>query len=336
MKRFLRDIGALIISPIILLVIIYLWTDPFRCIHAFDIDDTDVANREYFSTELFLRNQQTYHYNSFIFGSSRGMGLNTYTWKMYLSDDARPFIFQSWGETITGIELKIDYLIEQNIPINNALVLIDIPTTFDAIQLPTIAIKRKHYLFTTKSKFLYNVGQFYNFIQKPSFVVKKLTKTLHGTKNKCEFDTITNDCYLTNKNNYAQLPPQDTISETTRKLFFPQIESGDTIQLRSEPLITPQFQKQLEHIHDVFVNKETDYYVIITPGYCYANPSINEQDLVLLKEIFEDNRIFDYSGKNYITMDFNNYIDPNHFSLHAGFLILQDIYQNHSLVNVIQ
>ena len=95
MKRFIITITIGIAIPLVILLAIYLWTDPFRCLHAFDINDVDATNREYLSTELFLRNNPTYHYNSFIFSSSRGGGMNTYQWKTYLSEDAQPFLFQS-------------------------------------------------------------------------------------------------------------------------------------------------------------------------------------------------------------------------------------------------
>jgi len=327
MKRLLLHIGIFITIPLILIVAIYLWTDPFRCLHAFDIHDTVETNREYLSTELFLRNQPTNQYNSFVFCSSRGMGFNTYTWKMYLPEDARPFLFQAWAETVTGIELKVDYLVKQNIPIDNALVLLDIPSSFDKKQFPTIAISRKHYMFTGESKYMYNAGQCFNFMQKPFTIATKIKNTLRGIKYEYAFDTITNDCFPNSKDNYATLPAQDSVSETTRRVFFWQEEHGDTIQEQSEPLITHKLQKQLEHIHEVFVNKGTDYYVIITPGYCYSFPSINEQDLVLLKNIFGDDRVFDYSRKNAINSDYNNYIDHTHFGLRVGYLIMQDIYK---------
>ena len=70
MKRFIIAILLFVAIPFVLLVGIYVWTDPFRCIHAFDINDVDATNREYLSTELFRRNEPTYHYDSFIFSSS--------------------------------------------------------------------------------------------------------------------------------------------------------------------------------------------------------------------------------------------------------------------------
>ena len=214
MKRFLLTILIFIAVPLILLVGIYLWTDPFRCIHDFDINDVDATNREYMSTELFLRNNPTYHYNSFIFSSSRGGGMNTYQWKQYLPEGATPFLFQAWGESLTGIELKMNYLNENNVSIDNALILFDIPSSFAAYnQLPREALSMKHYMFTSHTKFGYNVMQYLNFIQSPSLWIKSIKNRAAGVRMSCESDTVTNDWDGSNRYHYTELPAQDSLKQ---------------------------------------------------------------------------------------------------------------------------
>lgn len=331
MKRFVYIILLFIAVPLILLVGIYLWTDPFRCIHAFDIDNVDATNREYLSTELFLRNEPTYHYNSFIFASSRGGGINTYQWKQYLPDGARPFLFQAWSESLTGIELKMNYLNEHNIPIDNALILFDIPSSFRELhQLPNDALSMKHYLFTGHSKFEYNVIQFWNFIQKPSFWNQSIQKRIRGTKIACESDTITNDWEASNKDQYTELPPQDSLkncSDMTKRTFFAKINHSSNVVEVSELLITAKYEDQLRHIRSILDTNHTDYHVIITPAQCYTNPTINPKDLETLEAIFGEERVHDYSGKNEMTEDYNNFSDPGHFGLRVGYLIIEDIYK---------
>ena len=330
MKRFIITITIGIAIPLVILLAIYLWTDPFRCLHAFDINDVDVTNREYLSTELFLRNNPVYHYNSFIFSSSRGGGMNTYQWKSYLPDDAQPFLFQAWSESLTCIELKMNYLNEHDIPINNALIMFDIPGTFSSNQLPKEALSMKHYMFTGHTKFIYNAYQFFNFIQKPSLWRKSIKYRLHHVKEACCSDTITNDWDNTCALNYKELPAQDSLkhcTEMTRTTFFSTIEhSGYKVSV-SKPVITQQFEKQLRHIRAILNENETDYHIILSPGYCYTNPEVNPQDLKLLQEIFGSSRVHNYTGKNELTEDYNNYSDPGHFGLRVGFLIIEDIYK---------
>ena len=330
MKRFLTTILLVIVIPLLLLAGIYLWTDPFRCIHTFDINDVDVTNREYISTELFLRNNPTYHYNSFIFSSSRGGGMNTYQWKLYLPEGAQPYLFQAWGESLTGMEMKLEYLDEHDIPIDNVLLLIDIPGTFRADQLSYDALSMKHYMFTGQSKFIYNVWQYLNFIQKPSLWGKSVKNRLYHKRVPLTSDTITNDWERDNRFNYMNLPSQDSLrycTEMTRRSFLAKMEHSNKEVKVSKPLISEQFESQLCHIKDIFDAKHTDYYIIITPAPCYTNPTINPFDLIALQEVFGKDRVHNYSGKNEMTCDYNNFSDPAHFGSRSGFIIIKDIYE---------
>ena len=331
MKRFLITISIGIVIPFTILAVIYLWTDPFRCLYAFDINDVDETNREYLSTELFLRNEPVYHYNSFVFSSSRGGGMNTYQWKTYLPEDAQPFLFQAWSESLTGIELKMNYLNEHNIPIDNALIMLDVPGAFDmSNQLPTKALSMKHYVFTGHSKFTYNAMQFANFMQKPSFWRQSIKNKVRGGHEICISDTITNDWDSTNYKHYTELPARDSLkncSEMTRKTFFAQIEHGKNIVRESKPMINTQYEQQLRHIRTILDANHTDYHIILTPGYCYTDLAVAPQDLEKLQELFGKERVHDYTGKNELTEDYNNFSDPGHFGARVGFLIIEDIYK---------
>ena len=309
---------------------IYLWTDPFKCLHEFDMSDTDQTNREYLSTELFLRNYEQQRYNSFIFGSSRGCGMNTYRWKTYLSDQARPFIFQAWSETLTGIELKLDYLDRNQVSLDNVLIMFDIPGAFEKQQLPSKALSMKHFAFTEKSRGSYNVMQFFNFLQKPSLWVSSVKKTLKKEKLFCVSDTLSNDWDNQSRFLCDVIPRQDSLkgcSAISRDEFLHRIASltDDDIEV-SEPLITASFEDKLRHIMDILERNHTDYYVILTPAYCYTNPTVNPSDLEILKAIFGDDRVFDFTGKNEMTEDYNNFSDPNHFGQRVGWMMLEKVY----------
>lgn len=330
MKRFLLTICYVIGLPVMLLLVCFIWTDPFRILSPFDINNVDATNREYLSTELFLENKDTIDYNSFVFSSSRGGGINTYQWKQYLEDDACPFLFQAWSESLTGIELKIDYLVRNKVPIKNALILIDIPGTFAAEQLPHKALSMKHYMFTGMSKFEYCAIQFYNFCQKPSLWLQSVRRKTSGVKEMCATDIITNDWDNTNKYNFATLPLQDSLkscSRISRQSFLAEISAKSDKDITESPqLINSAFYSQLQHIKSMLDACHTDYHIIITPAIAYTNPYINSQDLSMLQYIFGPSRIHDYSRDLSITADCNNFSDPNHFGSRIGYLIIEDIY----------
>ena len=256
--------------------------------------------------------------------------MNTYRWKTYLPSDARPFIFQAWSETLTGIELKMDYLDNNNVPIDNALIMLDIPGAFDKVQLSKDALSVKHFLFTDKSRFAYNAVQFFNFIQKPSVWLSSVRKSLKHINEPCCSDTISNDWDKGNKFSFDKVPNQDSLrdcSEISRQTFFAKIShrGNDEIEV-SEPLITEASECQLCHLKSIFESNGTDYYLILTPAYCYTNPAVNPRDLAKLKTIFGENRVFDFTGKNSMTEDYNNFTDPNHFGQRVGWMILEEVY----------
>lgn len=329
MKRFVVTLIFFIGIPLMVLLGLYVWTDPFRCIHAFDISDTDNTNREYLSTELFLRNYEKQKYNSFIFSSSRGCGMNTYRWKTYLPETSKPFIFQAWSESLTGIEMKLDFLYKNNVQIDNALIMFDIPGSFDKVQMPKKALSMKHFIFTGKTRFAYNINQFYNYIQKPSLWISSVRDKIDNKKSPCKTDTISNDWDNQNIYNYTGIPDKDSLrdcSKISKKQFLQTIAYSNNQVEVSKRLINDSFKKQLNHIKSIFDKDHTDYYVVITPAYCYTHSAVNPDDLATLKEIFGNDRVYDFSGINEMTSDYNNFSDPNHFGQRVGYMILEEIY----------
>ena len=332
MKKFLLLLSIVLVCPIILLLGLFLYTDPFRTLHSFNPNDIDATNREYLSTELFLQNKDKYPYNSFVFSSSKGCGINTYTWKMLMNDTtAQPFLFQAWSESLTGIELKIQYLTQNNIPIDNALILLDIPGSFAKRQLPIEALSMKHYMFTKQPKWIYNALLFYNYCQKPSHWIDSLKDKLTKRQLSLCSDSITNDWVANNHLTYAELPPMDSLKECsnmTRKTFFEKIKNKSDKDVTMSPqLLNDKFKEQLKHIKQMLDDNKTNYHIIITPAYCYTSEYINDQDLYELESIFGKDRIHNFT-QHYITQDYNYFTDPGHFGLRAGYIMLEEIYQS--------
>ncbi len=102
-------------------------------------------------------------------------------------------------------------------------------------------------------------------------------KQVHGTKKACESDTITNDWEKSNRYNYSELPPQDSLkncSEIARKTFLAKVEHSDKEVKVSKVLINGRFKEQLQHIRAILDASRTDYHILATPAYCYTDPAI--------------------------------------------------------------
>lgn len=331
MKKFLTTLLLVMGIPLILLLGLYLWTDPFKTLHSFDMNDVDGTNREYQTVELFKRNNPMYHYNSFVFCSSQGSGLNTYTWKMYLPEDSHQFLFQAWSENITGVKQKLLWLDKQNVPIEHVLVLIDIPGFFVADQRPTNALTVKHYELSGESAWMYHAREYYNFIQRPSSWIDFAQRQLQAQKHEFSSDTITNDFFAENRLSYSTMPKQDSLcscSEQTRRNFFNKIANvPEKNVVMAQPVITACMQNILTDIKAVFDKQKTDYYIIITPSYRYTSPYLNTDDLETLQNVFGQDRVYDFTTDVELTSDYNDFFDPVHFGTILGWKMLKKIYK---------
>lgn len=318
MKKFIKNSILFFGIPLILLVGIYAITDPFKTLNTFDLKDVSIANRDYLSTELFLRNNQRYNYDSFIFGSSRGCGINTYYWRSFLSKNSKPFLFQAWGENITGIYQKIKYLDEHKQKIKNAIILIDIPGSLSKNQNQTDAISIKHYLLSGKSKFYF---QFYLFLGylKPSEIFKSIIDKIIHKRNVAQFDTVSNDWEKNNQFNWQTKPSQN------RTLDKSKFGNRPINQIYSKQLITNDLVRILNAIQHILIIQNTNYKIIITPAYDQI--CINKTDLKKLMIIFGKDKVFNFSGKNRWTEDKYNFMDINHFDLILGYDIIKTIYR---------
>ena len=331
MVRFLKRIAILLFVPLLLLAAIYFMTDPYKTLRAFSLTYFDITNRDYLSSELYVMNFPEQAYDSFIFGSSRGGGINTYHWKKYLPEGSQQFLFQAWSETITGVEEKVSYIDEHQGEIRNALILIDIPGSFAKPQLPTQSLSIKDPRFSGQPLWVYQSILLFNFVQKPSEWFRAVKSWLHPRHPSVVFDAVSNDWDKGNRNvDVNILPSQDSLrnlSRTARAAFFKNyVDNPSVVVPAPKSMIEGSMIESMKHIREVFRRHETDYRIIVTPGYCYQFPAISSQDLDILKSIFGEDTIFDFSGRLDMTSDYNNFSDPNHFGSRIGWQIIEEMY----------
>lgn len=321
MKKFLIKTLLFFGIPLVLVLVIYWLSDPFKTNGKFDLADVNTLNREYLSTELYLKNEKKEKYDSFIFGSSRGCGINTYKWKAHLPEGSSQFLFQAWAETVTGILQKIKFLDRRDVAINNTIILLDIPASFSKVQEPTTAIALKHYALSGKSKLYFHTTLFVEFL-KPSEILKSLGEIFEKPVNKIDFDTISNDWNKSSEFNWTIMPKQDS---TLNKRKF---GKRPKVEIASRRLISAEFETILRQIAAILKKHNTDYRIIVTPSYNQL--AINPIDLKLIQTIFSSEKVFDYSGKNWLTEDKFNFSDIHHFDEIVGWKMLEDVYKNKS------
>ena len=331
MGRFLKRLAIFLLVPVLLLAAVYFVTDPYKTLRPFSLTYFDTVNRDYLSSELYVHNSEEREYDSFIFGSSRGCGINTYHWLKYLPEGSKQFLFQAWSETITGIDQKISYIDEHQGNLKNAIVLIDIPGTFSRHQLSTRALSIKDPRFSHQPRGIHQAILFFDFLQKPSQWIRAVKEWMNPHQASIGFDVESNDWLKSNRNLDLSAPPRKdslgNLNSIAKAVFLRDyVDNPDAVVPAGRPLIDDSMRKVLDHIHEVFVRQNTDYKIVITPGYCFKYPPISSEDLAILQSVFGEENVYDFSGRLDITSDYNGFSDANHFGLNIGWRMIEEIY----------
>ena len=329
MKRFVVTIISALGIPVLILVILFCVTDPYRTIHKFDPTNAYDDAREYVSTELFLRNNPTQQYNAFVFANSRAAAITTYLWSSLIGDNVRPFLFQAWAENIEGIQQKVDFVDHSGNDLDYVLLMVD-RSTFPASVKRTGLLYLRHPLLSGQSWIGFEADVFKNYIQKPSQWAQSIKSFVKGERHPLSCDTITNDVY----DYYADVWDSDlqpdslnACSPIVRKAFIEEVSHMDDSDIQTgRPLITASYEASLRHIKAVFDAHHTQYKVLIMPAYIYKNKLFNPKDIALLNDIFGSENVYNYLQKSELTTDYNYYFDPAHPGLLAGSIILREIY----------
>lgn len=331
----LKTIKFSLIGLCLIVVVLgsYFILDPFRVLYSYNTYSNlhVVTNRDFVSTEMFIKNYDKYHYNSFIFGSSRTMAYNPKTWKRYLASNDQPFVFDASGESVYGINLKVKFLDENNYKIKNALVILCRDYSFHDTTNNDSHINIHPPKLTKESSISFQLVFLKSYFS-PAFLTSFLTYKITGNyyewlmKGFIEHRTVNIDRI----DNYCQILEQEKeITETPddyykirEQLFYkrPDVERMDSVKQ-----IFPAQAKMLKEIAAIFKKQGTDYKVIVGP--LYDQIKLNKHDFNALKEIFGDN-VFDFTGKNKFTENIRNYYETSHYRPVVGDSIFKIIYKS--------
>lgn len=336
MKRFLLYC-AIFVLPFVVVLLPYFITDPFKVLYHYDnYYDTNGkdyyinTNRSFVSTQMYIQNKDKYHYDSFIFGSSRSGYYMVEDWKQYLPDSASCFHFDGYGESLYNVHKKLKF-IDGKSPLRNAMFCIDhellcqdkqdyghlwvlppclVDDNFGAFHMAFIRaylnpkFLRAYFevLITGKTRsYMFDDGLF----EVPSIGYKVESNERHGEKR------------------MLQKFPDSYYEE--KSLAFPY--QPDTLSVCNAFIGEPQKQ-MLREIHEILVRNRTNYKVIINPRYDQL--LLAQEDMAFLKGVFGEN-VVDFSGKNRITNDYHYYYDPSHFNEYVASEIMRIAYESDSL-----
>lgn len=330
MKKFVLRL-LLVAIPFIGILGSFFIFDPFRIIYNYKDYSEDmfvIPNRDYVSSEMFLKNEKTYHYNSFIFGSSRTIAYKTNSWKKYLPASASPFVFDASGESIFGIYTKINYLDKTGARLDNCLLIFCPDCTFTretdhtdhlGIKHPTVAGTSWLRFYTVFIRAYFDNKFFKNYIQYR--VTKKYTPSMKGyiEYRKSKFDLVTNEEWLID-NEKELSEDQAGYYEIRKTLFF----DRDSIIADAKPQISKKQRTMLHEMEKIFLKHHTNFKIVISP--LYSQIRINSSDLSILQTIFGIEQVYNFSGKNFYTANKENYYESSHYRPFIGDSILSIVY----------
>jgi hypothetical protein len=279
------------------------------------------------STKKLL--QSPVKYNSFIFGSSRSVGL----YACYLQkkiNKSQFFHYANWNETIGGIYAKMRLLDSLGLPFNNVFIYLDTDYTFDN---EGICNNNDHYLLTGDNKYVYYLKHFRSFIP-PLLDIDKL-KILAGLKVTGVYPNWTSDLVTNDSNRLCGDDVLDHYDDTKMdKSYAHKIDSlkasgflykRPNKQLYKPNQISNSEVKILDKILALLHKHKAHYYVVLTP--LYDQLKFSEKDSQILKTEFGNN-LYDYSGINSITNDESNYPDKRHFLPYISKVMVDHILSN--------
>ena len=336
MKKFLLYC-AIFVLPFVVVLLPYFITDPFKVLYRYDnYYDTNGkdyyinTNRSFVSTQMYIQNKDKYHYDSFIFGSSRSGYFMVEDWKQYLPDSASCFHFDGYGESLYNVHMKLKF-IEDKSPIRNAMFCFDhellsqdkqdyghlwvlppclVDDNFGAFHMafiraylnPKFLRAYLEVLITGEAKpYMFDGGVF----EKPLAVYKPIPNERHGDKRMLQ--NFPDSCY------------------DEKSIVFPQQPDSITYGI---PIIKKLQKLMLQKIHEILVRNHTDYKIIINPRYDQL--LLAPEDKAFLMDLFGDNMI-DFSGKNCITDDYHHYYDPSHFNEYIASEVMRIAYESDSV-----
>lgn len=315
-----------------MVILPYFITDPFKVLYHYDNYYTDNGdgfyintNRSFVSTQMYIQNKDRYHYDSFIFGSSRSGYYMVDDWKLYLPDSASCFHYDGYGESLYNVYRKLKY-IEGRSPIHNAMFCVDRDVLCQDKQdyghlwvLPPCLVEG-------------NFGAFHMaFIRaylNPQFLHAYLEVMIKGETQLYMFEDGVFEKPIVG----YKLEPNERNGETRsiqqfsdsfyvdKKMKFSQ--RSDTITL-GFPIIKESQKQILYEIHDILVRNQTDYKIIINPVYDQIQLALEDKDFLI--ELFGDNLV-DFSGKNRMTENFHYYCDPSHFNEYTASEVMRIAY----------
>lgn len=325
MKGFLKNCSFFAL-PFMVMFGYYLIADPFMAVWRYrDVDairsGRGCSNDALRGIHWMNAHEDSLQYNSFIEGSSRSDFYYVDEWKKYLEDDAVCFHFNQSGDNLQGTLERVRYLYKRFEHIDNILFIMDCE------YLKEMTHHRGH-LFRNPWQ-VTDEWDFFSFhweFFRAFFTIEYQRKMLGLTQEKNElprhYDSRWNEDYKDGAEMMLKSGQYEDYYSRFDKNYA--LYPRDSIEKVTEPVILQQQLDALQELKLLMAIGNTDYRIVISP--LYNQEKLNPEDLFVLKSIFGEDKVFDFSGINEYTSDPYNYYEVSYYRPQLCNRILKVIY----------
>lgn len=301
LKTLICHILLAVLPPSVILVAIYVALDPFLTLREYDNYYTEydryqpTPNIGLVTIESFDKHYPQEQYNSFIFGSSYSMNYLIEDWKTYIPDDVRSMHFQSVGESLNSLRLKLLYLIKNGVEIKYALIVLG-PRTFEFVEHENVMYQNHWRIDPDRSWIKYQLLAFQQFYSRDyvhSYIISNIDREV-GRKYRTEFTT---DQFLHNPvtNEYTFYKAELEIANNPSEYL---IRHNIDRHLGTPPqeyhsCVTDHSASDAQAVAEILRQAGTDYIVVIGPRI--DRRYIHPRDLKIIQGAFGADRVFDFS-----------------------------------------
>lgn len=330
--RYIKKLAILSI-PFFLFLAWYVVLDPFEVIWHYDdyYKDRGVRlslNQGYVGVSNFDNHYNRFKWDSFILGNSRSRYWEIKDWEELLPAQSKGYHLDAHGETMIGLLKKVEWLDKKGISIRNVLICLDTDILTHIEPLEGHIFMMPPQLVSQKSFFGFqfeNFKVFCNF----EFIKTCFSMWFSQKENADITDLITGEIF-----DYDYSRNQITLTPTERKIeegeyysegmvekMFGNKQYPDSI---SPMCIKTEERDILQKIAGIMKDHHTDCRIVVNPRYNQIR--MNPQDVLEMKKIFGEDRVYDYSGVNEITNDFHNYYESSHYRSSVAKKMMNEIY----------
>jgi len=331
MKRIFFKLSIAAI-PTLFIISIYIVYDPFKVLYHHDSYYTNEytlslpLNKDVVTTEMFIENYAKYHYDSYIFGNSRAMYYAVGEWEKHIHS-TNCYHFEAWGESLFGVEKKMEFIHNKGLKIKNALFIIDSSILNTVTNYPQhLFIKDPETSGESKlvfqSKFIVDyfdgdfLKEYYYFLL--THKISPYTRFFYS--NIAEYNPMTNEVGALGLEQKIKNNP-DSFYQSEIKSFY----KRNPLQHYTRQLIGDKQKAYLLKIKEMLAEDHSDYRIVINP--LYDQDKIDSSDLKYLYDIFGRQNVFNFSGINDMTQSIYNYYEVSHYRCAIANRIMDSIYK---------